>query len=372
MEVAKILHMVGGVGETSYALNSTLQKKAMHIAKPIVQQSISQLYCKLQPTESLTIADLGCSCGPTTFITISEIMDEIYEVCHRLSCQVPELTFFLNDLPGNDFNSIFKYLPTYDKMVKKEKGSKYAPYYVVGVPGSFYGRLLPEESIHFVHSSYSLHWLSQVPRGLEDDSGAPVNRGNIYIDDTSPPAVIKSYVAQFKQDFSTFLSLRSKEIVSGGQMVITSLGRSDVDPLGGEVNCLYGLLAKALNSLVSEGVVDKEKVDAFDLPLYAPAIEEVKELVQNEGSFEFYQAKVFELNWDPFDDQMDDFVADSFVSGENAMKTIRAVMEPMLANHFGGAVMDALFSRYAMNVAEHLKKEKTKYVNFTVALTKRG
>ncbi|XP_020268032.1 anthranilate O-methyltransferase 3-like isoform X2 [Asparagus officinalis] len=281
MEVAKILHMVGGVGETSYALNSTLQKKAMHIAKPIVQQSISQLYCKLQPTESLTIADLGCSCGPTTFITISEIMDEIYEVCHRLSCQVPELTFFLNDLPGNDFNSIFKYLPTYDKMVKKEKGSKYAPYYVVGVPGSFYGRLLPEESIHFVHSSYSLHWLSQ-------------------------------------------------------------------------------------------GVVDKEKVDAFDLPLYAPAIEEVKELVQNEGSFEFYQAKVFELNWDPFDDQMDDFVADSFVSGENAMKTIRAVMEPMLANHFGGAVMDALFSRYAMNVAEHLKKEKTKYVNFTVALTKRG
>ena len=62
----------------------------------------------------------------------------------------------------------------------------------------------------------------------------------------------ESYLAQFQQDFSTFLKLRSNEIVSGGKMVITFLGRNKLDPLDGEMNSLWGLLAKALNSLVSE------------------------------------------------------------------------------------------------------------------------
>ncbi|XP_069153311.1 S-adenosyl-L-methionine:benzoic acid/salicylic acid carboxyl methyltransferase 3-like isoform X2 [Solanum lycopersicum] len=32
----------------------------------------------------------------------------------------------------------------------------------LGVAGSFYTRLFPSNSLHFVHSSYSLHWLSQI------------------------------------------------------------------------------------------------------------------------------------------------------------------------------------------------------------------
>ena len=35
-----------------------------------------------------------------------------------------------------------------------------------GTPGSFYGRLFPSNSLHFVHSSYSLQWLSQVTYSL--------------------------------------------------------------------------------------------------------------------------------------------------------------------------------------------------------------
>jgi jasmonate O-methyltransferase len=37
------------------------------------------------------------------------------------------------------------------------------PYYVAGLPGSFYTRLFPCHSVHFFHSSYCLMWLSQVP-----------------------------------------------------------------------------------------------------------------------------------------------------------------------------------------------------------------
>ena len=112
-------------------------------------------------------------------------------------------------------------------------------------------------------------------------------------------------------------------------------------------------------------------MDAFDLPIYAPGMKEVKTVILNEGSFELDQVHTFELNWDPYDDYNNNFVADYFRSGENTAKTIRAVLEPMLASHFGYAIMDSLFSRYAMNVAQHLKEQKTKHVTFTIALKKR-
>ena len=112
-------------------------------------------------------------------------------------------------------------------------------------------------------------------------------------------------------------------------------------------------------------------MDAFNLPFYAPAMEEVKAVVLSEGSFELHQIHTFELNWDSYDDYNNNFDADNSRSGENTAKTIRAVMEPMLASHFGGAIMDSLFSRYAMNVAQHLNEQKTKHVNFTIALKKR-
>ena len=113
-------------------------------------------------------------------------------------------------------------------------------------------------------------------------------------------------------------------------------------------------------------------MDEFDMPFYAPAMEEVREVVENQGSFDLHRVKVFELNWDPYDNYSGEFVPDNKLSGENAAKCVRAALEPMLASQFGKEIIDTLFSRYAENVAKHLLKEKTILVNFTIALTKRG
>lgn len=73
-----------------------------------------------------------------------------------------EFEVALNDLFENDLNTIFKWLaPFYDKL-KEEKGGKFVPCFISGVAGSFYGRLFRSKSLHFVHSSYCLHWTSRV------------------------------------------------------------------------------------------------------------------------------------------------------------------------------------------------------------------
>lgn len=79
-----------------------------------------------------------------------------------------------------------------------------------------------------------------------------MNEGRIYISKSSPPSVANAYFAQFRRDFSLFLKSRSEEIIAGGRMVLTLLGRSNPDLIGGE-NCYkFDLLADLLNDMVSE------------------------------------------------------------------------------------------------------------------------
>ena len=147
----------------SIMTSSTLmvQKKVISLTKPIIEDAITNLYCNNFPA-SLCIADLGCSSGPNTFFAVLEVVTTVDKVGKKMGRQLPEIQVFLNDLPGNDFNTIFKSLPKFQKDLQRTIGAGAESCFVTGVPGSFYGRLFPSKSLHFVHSSYSLQWLSQV------------------------------------------------------------------------------------------------------------------------------------------------------------------------------------------------------------------
>ncbi|KAI3959081.1 hypothetical protein MKX01_023757, partial [Papaver californicum] len=83
-----------------------------------------------------------------------------------------------------------------------------------------------------------------VPLGIEN-----CNKGNIYISKSSPPFITEAYLKQFMSDFKGFLKCRSEELVKGGKMVLTLLGRRNADPT-------------------------KEKLISFNLPQYMPPNEE--------------------------------------------------------------------------------------------------
>ena len=141
--------------------NLMVQKKVISLTKPTIHKAITNFYCN-NFLATLSIADLGCSSGPNTLFTVLEIVTIVDKVCKNMGNQLPEIQVFLNDLPGNDFNTIFKSVSIFRKDLEKIMGAGAESCFVTGVPGSFYGRLFPSKSIHFIHSSYSLQWLSQV------------------------------------------------------------------------------------------------------------------------------------------------------------------------------------------------------------------
>ncbi|GAV69651.1 Methyltransf_7 domain-containing protein [Cephalotus follicularis] len=368
MEVMQVLHMNKGDGDASYAKNSTVQRKIISTAKPIIEEAIMKMLRTNIP-ESIGIADLGCSSGPNTLVVISEIVDIIYaKCCHMGHSPPPELRVFLNDLPGNDFNYIFMSLPAFYNKLREEKRTGLGPCFISGVPGSFYGRLFPCRSMHFMHSSSSLHWLSRVPSGLESNASTSLNKGKIYISKSSPQCVLDAYMLQFQNDFLLFLKSRSEEIVPGGCMVLSFCGRRSTDPTSEENDYEWELVAKALMGIVSEGLIEEGKVDSFNIPLYTPCLEEVKLVIQKEGSFIIDRIESSDIDWVGGVEYMDPTFATQ-TKGQREAKKVRAATEPMLELHFGSSIMDNLFARYEELAEDYLSKCNAKLTNFVISMT---
>lgn len=143
-----------------------------------------------------------------------------------------EFQVFFNDHVTNDFNTLFKSLPVERK------------YYAVGNPGTFHCRLFPKASMHFVYSSYSLHWLSKVPPEVLDPRSPAWNKGKIFY---GRKEVEEAYFGQYMKDIDSFLKARSEELVSGGFMALLVPSIPDgVDSSRCAVNALFHMLESAL------------------------------------------------------------------------------------------------------------------------------
>ncbi|OEL19143.1 hypothetical protein BAE44_0019837 [Dichanthelium oligosanthes] len=90
----------------------------------------------------------------------------------------------------------------------------------------------------------------EFPDGLDVNAKTYPNKGNIYIAKTTPLSVVEVYQELFQMDLLLFLKLRHEELVFGGQMVLTFLGRKNEDVYEGDMNHLWGLLAQSVQSLV--------------------------------------------------------------------------------------------------------------------------
>lgn len=360
--------MNGGIGKRSYACNSSIQRTVISMVKPILEESVVELYCSMLP-ECFKMADLGCSAGPNTLLVVSEVIDIIIDAIHQRLKFVPPpfIQAFLNDLHGNDFNTVFESLPSFYKKLEKEKKGMFKQCFIAGAPGSFYGRLFPNNSLHFFHSSYSLMWISKAPSELINKEGEALNKGNIYTAKTSPPIVTKAYFEQFKKDFMLFLKSRAEEMIHGGHMVITTMGsiKSD-DPLS-----IWEFVGLKLNEMASEGLIDESKLDSFNLPYYAATKEEVRELIEEEGSFAIKRLEAFNMDWDAYLRISDG----SLGKQERAIKLatdIRAVGEPILASQFGESVMDDLFRRFKDDVLDYMEAHNCQFVNLVMSLAKKN
>ncbi|XP_062107479.1 probable S-adenosylmethionine-dependent methyltransferase At5g37990 isoform X2 [Humulus lupulus] len=330
----------GGEDEKNYQSNSSLQKKGVDANNVFIKEGIldkldvDQLIAASQTTpKAFTIVDMGCPVEIDALAALQNVIDtvklkiESSAVYEHLS---PNLEFqvFINGPTTRDFNTLFRSIP----MNK--------PYYAAGAPGSFYGRLFPISSLHFVYSTYSLHWLSKVPDGVGDERSPAYNKGKIYCM-SSPKVVADAYEAQFARDIEAFLKARELEVVPGGLIAFSIV---TVPP---DSKCItptfFEILGSVLLDMAAKGITSKEKVNSFNLPIYLATPPQLVGLIKRNENFSIERMEQLCRPRELF------YEADF---PEKLTIHYRAVMENLFSDHFGTEVVNVMFDQFKNEVTE--------------------
>ncbi|KAL6552467.1 hypothetical protein OROHE_007831 [Orobanche hederae] len=322
--------MAGGDGKESYTKNSSYQRAVIDSSKSLVQISITEHIDQLimtntsSPSQTFSIADLGCSVGPNTFTAVQNIIETIklkYSNSISDESTFPEFQVHFSDHALNDFNTLFKSL------------SPDREYYASGVPGSFYTRLFPRASLHVVHCSSSLQWLSQVPSEITVRNSGAYNKGRIHnVGDDE--GITNAYSRQFAADLFKFLDARAQELVPGGLVMLVLPARPDgVQHSRVLLSIMIGMIGECLMDLAKEGVIDEEKLDGFNVPIHFACPHEMEEVVKQNGRFGIEKmeglAEVKGTNL--------------FPSPQQVSLSMRAATEELIKKQFGHEILDQVF-----------------------------
>ncbi|PIN08247.1 Loganate O-methyltransferase [Handroanthus impetiginosus] len=351
-ETSRKHYMKGGDGPDSYSRNSEFQKQVLTSAEDLIHQQIDEHLniqnCRFDPLNTFRIADFGCSIGPNTFYAVENIISAVknkYEKSNQN--QTPDFQVFFNDLIENDFNTLFRNLPSN------------RTYLVAAAPGSFYDRLFPKKSINFAHCSMALHWVSRIPKEVTERG----NNGKIHYLG-GEKEVKEPYAAQYEEDFGRFLTARGDELVDGGLMALLAFGfaEGDVYSLSG-AGMVFEMLGSCLEDMAKLGKFTKEKVDSFNLPFYFPSESELKALIEATGLFCI--EKIAKMA-SPMSHKPD---LKGFTS------SLKAVLGVLIEDHFGNGVVEELFGRLLEKVLESPILSDEKYwkdTNYFVFLKRNG
>ncbi|GLT31305.1 hypothetical protein SLA2020_060490 [Shorea laevis] len=322
--LTKLYPVAGGRGPLSYANNSPYQKRGLDLVKRILHQEVTnKLGTELLRSSSnqFRLADMGCAIGPNTFFVVQDIIEAVKS---KYPSQEIEFQVFFNDHSANDFNTLLGTLPV-------EKN-----YFAAGVPGSFYGRLFPKASLHFVHSSYALPWLSKVPEQVLDRSSPAWNKGRVFYG--SCKEVEHAYAAQFAYDFELFLKARAEEVVPGGFMALLfQCVPNEANISKCSLIAFLELLGTTLMDMTKMGLVDEAKVDSFNLPAYIASQAEVETMVERNGCFKIEKMRQ---------------LARSIPDVEKFALNCRAVFGVFVRDHFGGEIIDEVFNGFRVKVVQ--------------------
>jgi hypothetical protein len=195
----------------------------------------------------LIIADFGSSSGRNS-IRIMKLIIEYLEKTNKLR-GLPLIIH--NDLPTNDWTRFFQLLANDNSYQGLANGR------------SFYEQCLPNNSLSIGYSSASLHYLSKKPCNIQ-------NHCYIHFANESERERFKH---QSKCDFNLFIEHRSRELISGGILILNIPSINEHGEMG--FNYYFDLIYKCLQIL---SLLTAKELSDFTLPFYLRSLLECTDL----------------------------------------------------------------------------------------------
>lgn len=220
-------------GKGSYNKHAKLPAGGAALAMPLLERAVQSL--ELEPKDQfVVIADYGSSQGKNS---MAPMQVAIRGLRNRVGPGRAIFIFHI-DQPSNDFAALFAVLDADpDRYVLDEPNV-----FPAAIGRSFYESVLPPGSVHLGWSSYAAVWLSRIP--------ALIPGHFFYL--FSAGSVRAEFERQSAKDWEMFLSLRARELRSGGRLVIVLPALADDGSVG------FEQIFQQANAVLAEMAADGE------------------------------------------------------------------------------------------------------------------
>jgi hypothetical protein len=338
-------------GDGAYNRNSSWQTS---LNRPVIEVfAAAAEAAPLDGEGPLVVADYGCSQGVNSLAPIGAAL----AVLRRRAGPDRPISVLHNDLPGNDFATLFQTLHEHPASYL----ASVAHVFPSAVGCSFYKPVAAPGSVTLGWSANSAHWLSNPLPPLPDTWMPPTTR-----DSASREHAQRAAAA----DWRTFLSNRARELRTGGRMVVTLVAK----PLDESVFERWGRNARRLpDALLEKGVVTPEESARIVAPFWNRTREEVVEPFGQDGVFAELklEALAIEERPDPFWLKFQE-TGDAAEFGRMWGATLRVTIGPSLASTLAPERRSAFLAAYATEIASDAEKDLAPWTSYwaTVVLSK--
>ncbi len=234
------------VGHGFYGRHSQPQRAAARVADRHLVDAAGAVPLPLPPAP-LLIGDFGCAGGANEMAPIAAAIDAVRGRDASVPVEVAH-----TDLPENDFGPLFARLDGADGYPHGRTGV-----YPYVVARTLYGPLFPDRRLRLGWSSITLHWLSDVP---------PVVPGRVYANLLGDGPARDAMAARSAADWRRFLTERARELVPGGELVVTG-GASEPDGTSGAEG-LFTMIETELAEMVEDGTLRRAEAERIFYPTW--------------------------------------------------------------------------------------------------------
>ena len=245
-------------GGGAYSLATKGAADVINLAADLVLNAVEAM--KLPPELPVfQMLDMGCADGGTSLGVIGKVIERVEKTC-------PDAVFNIiyTDQPRNDFNALVQMihgLGPFESYLERFQNVR--PLFSAS---SFYLPICPPNSVNLGFSATAMHWLRQKPCDLEN---------HVHMVGATGDALVK-FAEQGKRDWERILLNRSKELVSGGRLVLVNFGRDEEGRYLGNtfgVN-MFDTFNEIWNEFLENGRISREEYVRMTLPQYYNTVEE--------------------------------------------------------------------------------------------------
>jgi hypothetical protein len=251
-------------GQGAYNRQSHRQAAGGALAVPLLEQA-ARAIDPGPDDRPLLIADYGSSQGRNSLRPMRAAVAVLRE---RFGAERP-ICVTHTDLPGNDFNSLFRTLRTDPDSYLRDQPNVFSS----AVGRSFYESVLPPAQVSLGWSSYAAHWLSRIPAYIP---------GHLH-DLRAAGEVREAFDVQARTDWWTFLRLRARELRPTGRLIIVLVAVDESGSHGTEP--LFDAANDSMAELVARGTISAVERARMVIPARARSRIQLLAPFEETGSF---------------------------------------------------------------------------------------